>query len=146
MQMKPFGQFIKFPWKLVLIWKVCFLLSYNVDLNFIKIYKLVWINLDQIWKRYERIRNQKNRKIEKKGKKWKGLGETIYPSSGSGPWPRNQSRTGTLSFSLSHTDSGPYLSSPSSSRISRLGARPSRDFLPPLILLISCLISSHPCA
>jgi hypothetical protein len=41
---------------------VCFLLSYSVKLNFRKICILVWIELNQIWKGYEGIKETENEK------------------------------------------------------------------------------------
>jgi hypothetical protein len=68
MQIKTFGHFTLILWKVILIMKTCLLLFCMVVLNFRNFTKLVWINLDQIWKVFEEIKKTEMEK-EKRRKK-----------------------------------------------------------------------------
>jgi hypothetical protein len=87
---------------LISFWKPVSLLSHFDTLNFRKFYKVVWISLEPICKRYGRKRKQKKEKRRKKINK-KGQGAPFRPSRRSSPWPISfTSRTGTLALSLFH--------------------------------------------
>jgi hypothetical protein len=113
--------------------KTCFLLSWLVALNFRNFYKLVWINLDQIWRSYGRNKKTEKEKKEKKKKKKKNMkraaGNTSSPALKPAHGPsQSQTQKGIFSLSLPPTR-GPHLVDPSSSLWQPW---PARQLLPPL--------------
>jgi hypothetical protein len=85
---------------LVLVLKTCLLLLWFVTLNFKNFTKLVWLDLNQICKRYERNKKTEKEKKKRNGKIEKGQGQRIGPVPETSPRPRKLPRTGTMLSSL----------------------------------------------
>jgi hypothetical protein len=117
-------------------------------MNSRKFYKLVWINLDQIWKRYEGNKKAEKQKGEKrKNRKWpRGNRSARSQKRPTARLPRIPNRYPVPLFSIADMQAPPVSArlSLTSSRISRRWASPSAISSPPSIPSIRCLIHHAP--
>jgi hypothetical protein len=117
---KPLGLFTLILWKVVLIMKTCLLLFCMVILNFRNFAKLVWINLDQIWKGCEEIKKTEIEKEKRRNKNRigpRGKRSGLVPEAARSP--PNLTRNGTQPLSFPRWQHGPARQTSASSSSSR---------------------------